>query len=338
MMRWRLPAGAVLRNPRAMLGLVLDSRALTRIRFLSAAERIGLVRRLRTPSTVGEAATALKVTDAGLLKELLDVGVAVGELRLRGGRYSLRGSRIRALAAESGEALRGLTGEVAEYHGEVYRDLPALLRGGERGGYLDAYDEVVARSSLLLEPFIARFVRAVVTERPTHSMLEIGCGTGIYVRYAAEACPRLRAVGIDMSERVTALAAANFTAWGLAGRCTALHADIRQSGTTGLDGPFDLITLHNNVYYFSPAERADMFAGLRDRLTPAGRLLLTSYFAGKTLAAAQFDLVLRSTAGCWPLPERAELRDALHSAGYPEVTFHRLLPTESLFGVVATAS
>ncbi len=168
-------------------------------------------------------------------------------------------------------------------------------------------------------------------------MLEIGCGTGIYVRHAAEVCPRLSAIAVDLSERVAALASANLAAWGLADRCTVLRADIRDFNFAELAGPFDLITLHNNIYYFSPAERRTLLVDLRRRLTPTGRLVLTSMFAGSSLSAAELDLVLRATAGCWPLPERAELVDALTDAGYRAVAFHRLLPTDPLFGVVAEA-
>ncbi|MGH3564290.1 MAG: SAM-dependent methyltransferase, partial [Mycobacterium sp.] len=244
MIRWWFPPRGAWASLRATIGILSDSRAISRARFLRAAERVGVIRQLRTPMTAEELAHVLGVTDTGLLNDLLDVGVAVGELRSRQGRYFIRGSRIRALASGGGEALRAFTGELADYRGDVYRDLPALLSGRERGRYLDEYDELIARSSLLVEPFIARFVRRVVTERPTRSLLEIGCGTGVYVRHAAAACPQLRAVGIDMSERVRALAAANFAAWGLADRCTALHADIRRPDTAILDGPFDVVTLH----------------------------------------------------------------------------------------------
>ena len=335
--KWWLPPRAALTNLRATMGILSDSRALSRIRFLRAAERIGLIQKLRTPGIAEEVARALGVTDVGLLRELLDVGVAVGELRSHDGRYSLKGSRVRALASEGGEALRGFTGELADYRGDVYRDLPAQLFGGERGHYLEEYDELVARASRLLEPFIARFVREIVTKRAPRTLLEIGCGTGIYVRHAAEACPQLSAVGIDISERVSALAGANFTAWGLANRCTALHADIRQPQLARLDGPFDVVTLHNNVYYFSAAERASLFSDLRRRLEPAGRLVVTSIFAGKGLAAAEFDLVLRATAGCWPLPERAELIGEIKRAGFGAIEFHRLA-TPPLYGVVAEVS
>lgn len=292
---------------------------------------------LRKPATVDELVANLGIAEVDLLNGLLDVGVAIGELRCRKGRYFLKGNRIRALASQDAEGLRGFTAELAGYRGDVYRDLPARLQSGERGPYLDEYDEVVAQGSRLVEPFIARFVRRVVQERSTHTMLEIGCGTGIYVRHAAEACPRLSAVGIDMSERVVALASANIRAWGLADRCTALHADIRESNFAELAGPFDLITLHNNIYYFSPAEWPRLLVDLRRRLAPAGRLILTSIFAGNSLSAAELDLVLRATAGCWPLPGRAELADALTDAGYRAVAFHRLLPTDPLFGVVAYA-
>lgn len=293
-----------------------------------------MIAALRKPATLDELKQTIG-TDADLLDGLLDVGVAIGELRCRKGRYSLKGNRIRALAGADGEALRGFTAELADYRGDVYRDLPARLQTGERGPYLEEYDEVVVKASRLVEPYIARFVRRTVAERPVHTMLEIGCGTGIYVRHAAEACPGLSAVAIDLSERVVALATANLAAWGMSDRCAVLHADIRDANAAELAGPFDLITLHNNIYYFPPAEWHTLLADLRRRLAPTGRLVLTSMFAGKSLNAAEFDLVLRSTAGCWPLPERAELVDALTDAGFRAVTFHRLLATDPLFGVVA---
>ncbi|GBE66618.1 methyltransferase [Mycobacterium sp. MFM001] len=332
---WWLPPTEAVKNLRATLGLLADSRGLSRIRFLGAAERIGLIAALRKPATVDELKQSLGIADVGLLTGLLDVGVAIGELRCRKGRYRLKGNRIRALASRDGEGLRGFTAELADYRGDVYRDLPARLQSGERGPYLDEYDEVVARGSRLVEPFIARFVRRVVEGGSAQAMLEIGCGTGIYVRHAAEACPQLSAVAIDLSERVVALASGNLAAWGLAGRCRVLHADIRDSNLAELDGPFDLITLHNNIYYFPPAEWRTLLADLRGRLTPTGRLVLTSMFAGNSLSATELDLVLRATAGCWPLPERTELVHALTDAGYRGAAFHRLLATDPLFGVVA---
>lgn len=332
--RWWLPPRAALTNLRATLGILIDSRALSRLRFLRAADQVGLIEKLRMPSTAAELARVLTVSDVGLLQELLDVGVAVGELRSRRDRYSLKGSRIRAFGSPDGDALRAFTGELTDYRGDVYRDLPSLLLGGERGRYLDEYDELVARASRLVESFIARFVRDVVAKFAPGKLLEIGCGTGIYVRHAAKAYPRLSAVGIDVSERVTALATANFAEWGIADRCTALHADIRQPAPGPLDGPFEMVTLHNNVYYFSASERAGLFADLRRRIAPDGHLVLTSLFAGKSLDAAELDLVLRATAGCWPLPERAELRDELRHAGFDGVEFQRLA-TPPLYGVVA---
>lgn len=336
-MTWWLPPRAAWRTLRATAGLLRDSRAITRVRFLRAAEAAGVIEHLQVPGTAEELADVLGGADTGLLESLLEVGVAVGELRRRRGRYTIRGSRLRALAAGDGDPLRAITGELADYHGDVYRDVPMLLAGAQPVRYLDRYDELIARSSRVLEPYIVRFIHRVVADRTIGTMLEIGCGTGIYLRHTAQVCPQLRAVAVDMSERVSALAAANFADWGLSDRCTALHADIRRPDNPDLAGPFDLITLHNNVYYFAPAERDRLFADLRRRLAPGGRLVLTSYFAGGTLAAAEFGLVLRATAGCWPLPERAGLHDALRGAGYRAVAFHRLMAVEPLFGVVAEA-
>ena len=47
-------------------------------------------------------------------------------------------------------------------------------------------------------------------------------------------------------------------------------------------GPYDLITLHNNIYYFATAERTALFTGLAGKLTETGAICVVSMMAGTT--------------------------------------------------------
>ena len=329
-----IPPRAALRHALGSLGMRSDLSGFVRLNFLGVAVRIGLPEALAPEASAVQVAERLGIVNTDLLETLLDVGVAVGELRRRGGRYALKGKRIRAMAADSGDALRALAVELASYHGSVYHDLPARLAGERLGDYLSEYDDVIARSSRLVEPWVSRFVRSVVMIGNPKSLLEIGCGTGAYLRHVAQAAPRIRGVGIDMSETVVALAAANIKTWQIADRFTVRQADIR-SDNPDLPGPYDLITLYNNIYYFAEDERAPLFRQLADRLSPTGRLVLVSLFRDSTVAAQDLDLTLRSTQGCSGLPERTELARALREAGFESVTETRLMPTEPVYGVVA---
>ena len=78
-----------------------------------------------------------------------------------------------------------------------------------------------------------------------------------------------------------------------------------------------------------------LLAALGERVAAGGAVALVSMCRGRSVAAADLDLTLRSTAGCGPLPEREELVDQLHSAGFPHVDVTQLMPTEPLLGLVA---
>lgn len=116
-----------------------------------------------------------------------------------------------------------------------------------------------------------------------------------------------------------------------------MQADIRKPPAQ-LGGPFDLITLYNNIYYFPPAERAALLASLRVMLTPNGALVLSSLMQGKgkNVFAANFDLVTSSMLGCYRVPDKDELEAQLREAGFHEVHAMRLIPGEAYFGLMAS--
>lgn len=322
-------------HARAQLHLVRDADVLTRTNFLYAASTLGLLAYLRTWTWRDDLVERLGVRRPELLDSLLQVGVALNELARRGDLYRVRGSRATALASETGDSIAATLEELLTYHGPVYRDVGAHLAGAPPSDYLEGKGLLIARSSLILEPFMAPFVQDLTRGAGPLRLLEVGCGSGVYLRYAAQVNPEINGVGIALQPDVVRTTSASLREWGLDGRFRILHADIRTPGPE-LAGPFDLITLYGNIYYFPVANRSALLCSLRNRLSPGGRVAIISLFqAARSALAADFDLILRSTAGCAPLPRIDELITQLHEAGFSDIRTQRLMLNQPLFGIVA---
>jgi SAM-dependent methyltransferase len=59
-------------------------------------------------------------------------------------------------------------------------------------------------------------------------MLEVGCGSGIYLHHAACANPQATGIGIDLQKDVIAETSKRLVEWGLAPRFRVMYADIRR--------------------------------------------------------------------------------------------------------------
>lgn len=328
---------AILRLPHlgALLALRRDWSAQVRLHFLSAALRAGVLGALATPRSREELAATLDVRRADLLDALLELGVALGELARREGRYVLRGRRARALVTADGDPIAALLEEWVRYHGDVFLELPPRLGGAPLGDYLTRSGALIARSSRVLEPVLADFLRAIVRQARPRRMLDVGCGSGVYLRHAAETSAGLAGMGIDLDDGVARAARGNLSGWGLADRFEVIAGDIR--GAPLGDASYDLVTLFNNVYYFEPAERPALFARLASLLAAGGTLAVATLVRHPGLDARELDLVLRSTRGCTALPDRAELAGQLRASGFSDVRVSVLTPGGSLVGLVARA-
>lgn len=328
--------GALLKSPHllARFALLKDLKDLSRLHFLYAALDLGLLKMLQTPATRDEISRRLGAMRPDLLRALLDLGVAVKELGESRGSYRITGKRARALAQESCDAFAAYSQEAVSYHGSVYQGLAGRIAGAPLGDYLRATAALVARSSRTLEPLMEGFVRDLVKECRPVRMLEIGCGSGIYLRFASEADRALTGTGIDMQEAVVEQARKNLWEWGIADRFDVRYADIRTDGGS-LGGPFDLVTLYNNAYYFPIQERAALFTGIRSLVKPGGTLAVVSLMRGGSVASRNFDVVLRSTEGCAELPDLQELVQQLKEAGFGSVSVRQIMPSEHFAGVLA---
>ena len=319
--------------------LVSLSRSLAtpvyRAAFLATAARLGILSRLAArPCDLASLARAAGVDgDTDLLRRWLHIGVRIGELSWSDDCYRLRGRTAKALAGARGDAVAAALEEVLRFHVPVMLDAPAMLRDSRRLHLNDQDGSVIARSTRVIQPFVEEAVRRALDRRSPVRLLEVGCGSGTYVRYAAQLNPRLSALAIDLQPEVAAEAAENMAVWGIADRVETRQGDIR---TLDLEPQFDLVTLHNNIYYFPEDERTAVLRHARSLLAPGGKLLLTTSCQGGGLSLEVLNLWFSYAEFGGPLPHADELLAQLADAGFADVTARSLIPGEQFRAFVGT--
>jgi SAM-dependent methyltransferase len=308
-----------------------------RFHYLYAAVDSGLLAALAQPRTKEELKDELAVQRPEFLDALLDMGLALKELNLKGGRYHLKGKLSKALLGPQGDPLSAVVQADVTYYTSVYRHAAERMRGAPSGNYLDTIGDVVARFAKLAEPLLRRFIKETLQGRGSARMLDLGCGSGVFLKSAREAHPKATGLGLDMDPIVMQQAKANLAKWGLGSGFEVMQGDIRERPPQ-VKGPYDLITMFNLAYYFSPQERAELFTYLRSLLSPDGVLAVASNFAsqGRDPTAANLNLANCSIEGLHPLPSLEGLCGELTDCGFSNVNTVRIMPGSTFFGIRAS--
>jgi SAM-dependent methyltransferase len=314
---------------------VADSRAVVRALFLASAVRVGILGELRGGASFVDLVTVTGCTRPERLRAWLSVGVELRELDGHADRYTARGRRARALAAGD-PLLEAHYRSMLDYQSGAYDELDSLLHDDAGAGRrdLDDHAAVIAEVSLAAAPFVSPYLGRVITELRPARALDVGCGTGVYVRAMLAADPHLVVDGIDLAPGVVDDARERLETAGLGARAHLVAGDIR----TWEPDPacrFDLVTLLNDVYYFAEGERAALYERLAKLLTPEGQLVVVTMTRVGSIASAHLHFMLACEAGAASLPERGEVPADLHKAGYFVVDDEPLVPTEPFVAVRA---
>ena len=332
------PTLATLRNhdPLAVAAIFRDWQATLRMHFLHAALDCGLLQALESPQTEDKLKLELGGNDPEVLSALLQLGVALGELRLRGGAFSLRGRRARALVQRRNDALAAMIQAAVTYYNDTYRRVASRMRDGDPAGELAGFGPLVARFSKITEPHVHAFIRRSASGGKGGRILDVGCGSGLNLRMALEARPASEAVGLEADPHVAAQARENMEAWSLGPRATIVTSDARALPPEA-DGPFKLVMVMSMVYYLEPAERVALLREIRQRLAPGGRVSVTTSCRGPGMDAftANLNLVTTFYDGLTPLPTAAEMELQLREAGFQEVRRSTLIPGTSYLAFTA---
>jgi len=140
------------------------------------------------------------------------MGVHLRLLSLGPRGYTLRGL-AKKLARPANDPVLALVEEVVELHHKMITGTIPKLRIGELWSLDDQDGELIARSSRILEAFQAEIISSTFPAHGALRLLEIGCGSGIYLRHAAERNPSLTALGLELQPAVAEMARTNLREW-----------------------------------------------------------------------------------------------------------------------------
>ena len=259
----------------ALMGAAAQLRSFYKLTYLAAAGEAGLLHRLASgPATFDSLAEFYAVDSRGreALEAWLQMGVRLQLLSLGPPGYALR-ALARKLSRPENDPVLAMVEEVVDLHHKLITATIPKLRAGKLWSLSDQNGELIARSSRVLEAFQAEIIESTFPSRGTLHLLEIGCGSGVYLRYAAETNPALTALGLELQSEVAEMAQMNLRAWGLESRVKVETGDIREKVP---DKPFDIATLYNNIYYF-PVRRTSDVAPPHWQLSQAWRLSAFDY-------------------------------------------------------------
>lgn len=327
---------SLLFNGQLTLGskLLKTSHELYRASFISTALSEGIYDILRDgPVDIERLCDEL---EPGLSREgmeaWLNLGVSLGELKLGPQGYSIKGSLSKKLILPENDPYRAVLEEIAIHHYNYVVRTPSILKKKELFTYDEADGELIARSSRVSEPVIMEVVEDSVPRSGPFKLLEVGCGSGVYIKRACERNPSLRALGLELDPQVAEFARNNIKSWGFEDRVTIEASDVREYRG---ESQFDLATLHQNIYYFKVDERAELARGLIELIKPGGHLLLTTACQGGGPVLQAINIWVTVTEGYDALPYPDQLCEQLNAAGFSKVQKKKLIPYDSFWAFIA---
>lgn len=326
-------------SPRARLRAFRDGRHAVRLAATRALLDSGLLDAL---DALGGSAYADQLTehadvsDVDLSRALLDLGAAYGLVRWRISGWHLTG-RGRSLVRDS--TGRAMISALGGYHSDLYRELPAQLRGGPGRDDLEAHAELIARASSALAPFIRDTVLAAVKDVKPQRVLDIGCGEGEYLAAMLEESTA-HGVGLEADERVAALASERLAqSHGTRGQVLvgSAPADLSRA-VEALGGPADLVLMANVIYYVAPRDRAALLREIASVMAPGGAVLLITTVAEPTAESRHLGLLFQAQRIPMLLPTVEGLVADLRRAGLSADRVRHVTPGQPVATVLGRRS
>lgn len=146
----------------------------------------------------------------------------------------------------------------------------------EMGAFFEArlqgYEAHMLQNIQAAEEFYP-FTAACLPDAPGVRILDLGCGTGLELRWYFQRNPAARVTGIDLSEAMMAVCRANYPDKELDLICGDYFA--LPFGEAVFDAAVSVESLH----HFTPEEKIRLYEKLHRALKPGGCFVLTDYFA-----------------------------------------------------------
>ena len=284
---------------------------------------------------VGELVARSRAARPDRLEAWLAVGVELGELGRRGDRYVAAGRRARMLSGRD-PLLASHYRSMLEYQLGPYAELADLLGEAPQQGRddLERHARTIAEVSLAAAPFIVPFLRRTVEHSRPERALDVGCGTGVYLRALLGADPRLGVEGIELAPEVASDTAERLRGGRAvpSGSC-ACGRRTRPCAFVGAGfRPRDVV---QQRLLLPRDERVALYRHLGDLLAADGVLLVTTMTWPGSVASAHLHLMLRCQSGSAGLPGSGEVEGDLNAAGFDLLSSEPLVPSEPFVGITA---
>ena len=262
------------------------------------------------------------------LEAWLDLGVSLGELDRSSAGYSIKSEFSKKLLRTSNDTWKAFFQARVEIFYNYIIKTPAFLKQNKQFEFSQSYGELFARSSRTVESILIDVVDSIIPRKGSYHLLEVGCGSGVYIKRACDRNPYLTVIGLELQEKVADFARENTLKWKIEDRVTIEPVDIRKYKC---DKRFDIVTFYNLIYYFPVNERTDLLRHLGSLLNPNGQLIITTLCSGNDPSIQLMNLWASMTDGCGSLPYPGQVCDQLKEAGFDKVQFERLIPGFYLF-------
>ena len=258
----------------------------------------------------------------------LDLGVSLGELKRSQNLYSINGKFSKEILKPANDTWKSFFQARVEIFHNYIINTPSQLKKHKKFEFSQSYGELFARSSRTVEPFLLDIVDEIIPQTEKCSLLEVGCGSGIYIKRACDRNPNLNALGLELQEKVADFARDNVAVWQIADRVEIVAKDIRDYNC---ENKYDIITFFNLIYYFPVNERIDVLRKLKGLVRPGGQLVLTTLCPINEPSIQLMNLWSSMTEGCGPLPTPEEIYGLFKEAGFSEFQDKKLMPGFFLF-------
>lgn len=320
-----------------MFSLVKELKSSVKIHFIHSALESGLLEALQQPCSRGDLIEKLNVKRPEILDALLDLGLSLGELVQQGDQYLIKGKLSRIASTNAMGAIPAMIQGQVTYYNSAHRNAAERMRGGPLGNDLEHIGDLVARCSKIGEPIYKSFLKENVVNLESARILDIGCGSGTFLKTAFEANPSVNGVGMDIDPSVVEQAAGNMESWNLGDKFKIVQGDIA-GRPEEIKGSFDLITLFNVIYYFQVTDRTSVFSSIKNKLSKNGKLLILNSMrgAGRDWMTSNLNLVNSSLKGLTPLPDLELTSKQLRESGFNNIKTSRLMPGSEFYGITAS--
>lgn len=262
------------------------------------------------------------------LNAWLDLGVSLGELAKCSKGYSIKSAFSKELLKTKNDTWKAFLQARVEIFYNYIIKTPSFLKARKKFNFSQSYGELFARSSRTVEPILIDVVDKIIPQSGACYLLEVGCGSGVYIKRACDRNPSLTAKGLELQEKVADFARKNTAIWQIDDRVIIEAIDVQKYKS---EEKYDIVTFYNLIYYFPLSERISVLKQLGSFLGPGGQLILTTLCPINDPSIQLMNLWSSMTEGCGPLPNPEQVLSQLKEAGFQRIQYEKLIPGFFLF-------